>query len=328
MNDSNPSEAKKNYPDLLIDDRITVTGRKVFRFHYKKMVDNEKGTKLGADIEALHDMRVAVRRMRTAIDLFQDYYDPEFVILLQKGLQKAGKSLGRVRDIDILIQMLDHDFNVSTPSDSSEKTMFYHTLRNSWIEERVEARVKMLSYLNGKKYHRLKNTLKDFVQTPGHDQDDIEVSAPAKLLLREMASQRFHKVVAYERIFPSPSLPQLHALRIAIKQLRYTIEFLRNILGQEADICIKILKGIQDYLGDVNDIHVAINRLAKHAVGIGSCLDDLSMEIDIFISQLNSYIRQKETSLDAAVSSCSDIWYKFDEDEFLHNFTSALATLN
>jgi CHAD domain-containing protein len=324
----NPSEARKKYPDLLIGDRITVAGKKVFRFHYQKMVENEKGTKLGVDIEALHDMRVAIRRMRTAIGLFRNFYDPEFVMMLHKNLRKAGKSLGQVRDLDILIQMLDHDFNVGKPSTSSENAMFYHSLRNSWIEERVEAREKMLSYLSGKKYHRLKNLLAGFIQTTTYDKDDFEMSPPATQLLQEMASERFQNVAAFERIFPSPSLTQLHELRIAVKQLRYTIEFFRNILGEEADICITILKGIQDYFGDVNDNHVAINRLAKYADGVGSFFDAIQMEIDIFMCQLNSYIQQKKANLDAAVLSCSDVWNKFDEEGFFLTFKSALTTLN
>ncbi len=49
---------------------MSEAGRKTFRFHFRRMVYNEPGTRLGEDIEAMHDMRVATRRMRAAFRVF------------------------------------------------------------------------------------------------------------------------------------------------------------------------------------------------------------------------------------------------------------------
>ena len=56
-------------------DSMVEAGRKVFRYQFAAMLSNEDGTRTGEDIEHLHDMRVATRRMRAAFDVFGDYYE-------------------------------------------------------------------------------------------------------------------------------------------------------------------------------------------------------------------------------------------------------------
>ena len=88
-------------PGLEPDDPMSEAGRKVLRFHYRRMLYNEPGTRLGRDIEALHDMRVATRRMRSAFRVFGDYYQPKTIVGYIKGLKRTGRALGPVRDLDV-----------------------------------------------------------------------------------------------------------------------------------------------------------------------------------------------------------------------------------
>ncbi|MEJ2757266.1 MAG: CYTH domain-containing protein, partial [Anaerolineales bacterium] len=80
-------------PGIEPDDAMSEAGRKVLRFHYRRMLYHEPGTRLGEDAEALHDMRVATRRMRAAFRLFGDYFDPQVMAPLVKGLKRTGRSL-------------------------------------------------------------------------------------------------------------------------------------------------------------------------------------------------------------------------------------------
>ncbi len=84
---------------------MSEAGRKTFRFHFRRMLYNEPGTRLGQDPEALHDMRVATRRMRAAFRVFGSYYD-ESVAPYEKGLKQTGGMLGTVRDLDVFRQKI------------------------------------------------------------------------------------------------------------------------------------------------------------------------------------------------------------------------------
>ena len=88
-------------PGLQPDDPMSEAGRKTLRFHFRRMLHHEPGTRLGEDIEALHDMRVATRRMRAAFRVFGEYYDPKAVRPYLKGLKRTGRALGAVRDLDV-----------------------------------------------------------------------------------------------------------------------------------------------------------------------------------------------------------------------------------
>ena len=89
---------------MLPDEAMSEAGRKAMYTHFLKMLANEAGTRLGEDIEALHDMRVSTRRMRAAYRIFADYYDPKIFAPFNKGLRRTGAMLGAVRDLDVLLE--------------------------------------------------------------------------------------------------------------------------------------------------------------------------------------------------------------------------------
>jgi hypothetical protein len=74
-----PFPALMKTPGLGSWDPMAEAGRKILRYHFAEMLHNEAGTVLGEDIEALHDMRVATRRMRAAFGVFADAYEPDQV---------------------------------------------------------------------------------------------------------------------------------------------------------------------------------------------------------------------------------------------------------
>ena len=90
------------------DDPMGEAGRRIMYLHFQRMCQNEAGTRAGEDSEALHDMRVATRRMRAAYDLFVPYYKPKAVGRFKRGLRRTGRALGSVRDLDVLLGKMQH----------------------------------------------------------------------------------------------------------------------------------------------------------------------------------------------------------------------------
>jgi CHAD domain-containing protein len=77
---------------------------------------------------------------------------------------------------------------------------------------------------------------------------------------------RLAGVRTFDAILHQATLEQFHALRIEFKKLRYTLEYFREVLGQDVKAVINEIKGLQDHLGDLNDANVAVGILREFLV--------------------------------------------------------------
>ena len=92
--------------DVDADASIRAVALSVLRRHFSVMLAKEPGTRLADDIEELHDMRVATRRLRAVLSLFEDVL-PVTVTKLGSELAWLGRTLGAVRDLDVQLVELD-----------------------------------------------------------------------------------------------------------------------------------------------------------------------------------------------------------------------------
>jgi CHAD domain-containing protein len=241
---------------------MSEAGRKVLALHFAKMLANEEGTRLGEDIEALHDMRVATRRMRTAFQLFAPYFKAKALKPLGKGLRRTGRTLGAVRDLDVLLEKA-HAFAAGL---SAEQAPTFKPLLIEWRGRREIARGRLLEYLDGRSYRRFVTDFGAFVATSGAGALTVSAGDPTPIQVRHIAPQlilsRYEIVRGYETVVPGP-LPTMHALRIECKYLRYALEFFRDLLGPEAPLLIKQVVAMQDLLGELQDAHVAEGLLIE-----------------------------------------------------------------
>jgi CHAD domain-containing protein len=238
-------------------------GRKVLYLHFTRMLANEAGTRLGEDLEALHDMRVATRRMRAAFDLFAPYYEPKALAPFAKGLRRTGRTLGAVRDLDVLLNKAVAYQTALPPENSGalEPLLVY------WQTRREVSRRQMLEYLDGASYRRFRDAFEVFLLSPGAGAlpprgDEIKPYQVRHLVPR-LVMGRYEAVRAYEVVMPGAPLTTYHMLRIDCKRLRYALEFFREVLGPEAPSLIKQVTAMQDLLGELQDAHVAEGLLEE-----------------------------------------------------------------
>jgi inorganic triphosphatase YgiF len=130
---------KTKYPDIRPDDPMNKAGRKTLRLHFERMLAHKAGTQLGEDIEELHDMRVATRRMRAAFRLFSPYFDPKTIQPYLKGLRQIGRALGPVRDLDVFEDKAQQ-YLATLPTGQADVP---DGLLAAWQIERVSAREQM-----------------------------------------------------------------------------------------------------------------------------------------------------------------------------------------
>ena len=245
----------------------------VLRRQFAEMRAHEPGTRIGEDPEELHDMRVATRRMRAAMKVFEGAL-PERARWFRGELRWLASALGDVRDLDVQtkrLEALDGGADGYDP-DSLGKVI-------DIIEKRrTEARRRMLRALDSVRYQRLETSLgemlrrgpgaeRELAQANGHSPEGESVTSAAPGLI----SARYRKWrKAAERLDESSPPESFHDLRKKGKRLRYALEFVSEVYGKPVAALIKPLKALQDDLGDHQDAVVAAEALRELGTTTGS----------------------------------------------------------
>ena len=254
-------------PGVTADDHIAEAGRKVMRFHLARMLAREAGTREGRDPEELHAMRVATRRQRAAWRVFGASFRVARTKRYRNGLREIASRLGAVRDLDVLLEAADI-YRADLPV-SEQRAL--EPLLADWREHRDNARVLLIRELDSDGYRRWVDDYRDFVRTEGAAVLPVGPTQPHRV--RDTAGSRiwaaYEQVRAYEPVLRWADVETLHELRIAGKWLRYTLEFAREALGDDAAPLIARVTTLQDHLGLMNDANVSASMartfLVEHA---------------------------------------------------------------
>lgn len=321
-------------PGLLPDDTMAEGARKTLWFHFQRMLAHEAGTRLGEDPEALHDMRVATRRMRAALPIFQDYLDMDVVRPYLKGLRRTGRLLGAVRDLDVFYEKTRSYLDTLPAERRSE----LDPLLEVWRAQRDQARAAMLAYLDSPRYARFVEQFGEFLSTPGAGALPTVAAGgePLPHRLRHVVPVALYRRLAEVRAFDewltgtNVPLSRYHQLRIASKGLRYALEYFREILGPTAKSLIDAVKGLQDLLGDMNDAVVACNLLRDYLTwGTWGHRPDQNDFADSMIVSPGAaaYLAYRQTELQGLLARFPEVWATFHGPEFGRWLADAVAEL-
>lgn len=322
------SEAKSlKSPGVNRNDALAEAGRKVLRYQFAQMVLNEESTRLGEDIEGLHDMRVATRRMRAAMDIYGEAYTPKAIKTLLKGLRATGRRLGKVRDQDVFIDNA-RQYLLTLPEDQHAGL---NPLISTWEEARQGFRQSMLAHLDSKNYREFKEDLLAFVNSPGAGARALPDGLLTPNLVCEIAPKLIYSclgdVRAFEPLLDTATILQFHALRIAFKKFRYAIEFSQEVLGPEVKSVINDLKKIQDHLGELNDAQVATLILRDYLGEWDIQQQSLPVIERTSPEPIMGYLSTVYARRQHLMDTFRIAWENFNRPEFRQNLAASVAAL-
>jgi CHAD domain-containing protein len=211
---------------------------------------NDPVVRIDPDVEALHDLRVAVRRTRAVLRAARDLFDGEWVDRLRDELKWLGGELGPARDLDVLILHLREE----RKEVGSEATPIIRRLER----ERRGARRRAVTALNNDRYLALLDELHVAVEHPPVQTADVRL---ARVAAREY--EKLRRDVA--ALGPEPTDDALHRARIRGKRARYAAELAEPIAGKRAGKFVKAAKQFQDVIGEHQDAIVAEQRIRAFA---------------------------------------------------------------
>ncbi len=229
---------------------------RVLRNQASAMLVHVPGTRLGEDIESLHQMRVATRRMRAGMGMFASVL-PVRAGRLRAELGWLAALLGEVRDLDIQLGRFD-DWTEEMPGDHREAL---DELADLLAGHRVQARRALLEALDSRRYDRLVSGLVAML-VQGPSSRSTTGRAPAVTTMPELIEER-HRAAgkSARRAKRTGAATDYHRLRIRCKRLRYALEFASGLYDGELKGFVRQMTRLQDALGSMQDAEVASSRL-------------------------------------------------------------------
>ncbi len=223
---------------------------------------NEEGVLESEEAEFVHQMRVALRRLRSALRIFGPALPAEFVQHFSAPLRDLASALGAARDWDVALDEILAPVQRACPGDPRLKALAEaagpaHTHARSAAREAVAA----------PEYGRLLLELVSALHHPGLADDApavADLAAFAKKRLRQIKTRVAKRAEVAASLAPQP----LHALRITCKRLRYAREFFAPLdTGKRGKHAIAALTELQTVLGRLNDLSNAAGLFAQLANG-------------------------------------------------------------
>jgi len=212
---------------------------------------NEQGLLNSKDPEFVHQARVALRRLRSAIKLFAPVLPPEFVATYGQTWQTLGSALGEARNWDVFLEETLPPIAAAFPEDKDIRR-----LRKAAQRKTQSARKSIIGLLATREYPRLLLEFTAAVYTVGQT-----LPIPLEDFARQQISRHARKSrkLAIRHAELSPG--ERHKMRIAFKKLRYTLEFFVPLMPQrKVKPYLVALSQLQDELGLIND-HVTAETL-------------------------------------------------------------------
>ena len=217
-----------------------------------RLLRHDAGVRLGEDPEAVHQARVATRRVRSALRTFRDVLDPEWGGSLRGRLKQVAGGLGAVRDTEVLRDRL-RSSGRSLPEGDREGLEELVTMLES---TRDEARERLLAAIREPTYVALLDELVEAAREPRVLED--AAGAPAVSELASALERPWtHLEHAVEGAREDASDASLHAVRIRAKRARYAAEAVSPVFGKRAVAFADAAADLQDVLGDHQDSVVA-----------------------------------------------------------------------
>ena len=232
---------------------------------FEEMIVQEPRAWEGLDPEGVHKMRVATRRLRSALRAFKKVL-PAPVRSFNSEFKWLAAVLGGVRDLDVAMGNLPEFLAEIPPEDAAHLDDFQGHLAHRWQEERK----RLLACLTSRRYGGLKTGFAGLLER-GPSERDMETlgSITVGEAAQQLIGKRYRGVLRRGRQITSASSDEsLHALRIQCKRLRYLLEFFRPAYGEVLRAEIRRLKKLQDVLGDFQDACVASEFLRGYAEGL------------------------------------------------------------
>lgn len=229
---------------------------------FKIMRSHEDGAKAGKDPSHLHDLRVALRRLRSILRLFRKPLRETWADDIDQRLAAVGDALGPARDFDVWMERVRA---LAAQRDVSRSRVWKRYLAHQG--QRVEPhRIVVRQVLTGARYRNLMQELTYFLRTQLSELTKERKDEPVEPYVAKRLLRLSRRIVASEIPGGAWETEDFHEFRKECRRGRYMAEHFGSVLGPVTRRWGKRLKRMADALGDLHDADVELERMAYETV--------------------------------------------------------------
>lgn len=294
--------------------------RLVLQTRFEEMYSLAKAAMNWDDPEGVHSMRVASRRLRSALRDFTPYLRKSRLRASQKDIRNIADALGEVRDQDVAIMALEKTAS-KAPRDAVGAVE--HCIGSKKVQRDV-ARTNLKSALRKDQLRGLRSSFISALEvaTPAPKNSNSTTAVDNVTYFKMARSVILDRLRELEKLSDSLYSPfevdPLHDMRIAAKRLRYAIELFQSCWGRSMKTYAKRVARLQTALGGLHDCDVWVESIGKdmlkakklkqvgHAAGSEWLMNH-------FLRQRTRYLRQ-----------AFDLWREWENDGVSDKLREAL----
>lgn len=231
------------------------------------MQQNSAGSIRGKDTEFMHDYRVSIRKTRSALTQIDKVLPRDIITEYNNFFSGLGKITTPVRDLDVF-QLKLESYQQGLGKTAQARLQ---PLRDYLAQKRDAAQKKFIETLKSAEYRQRIKQWREYLENPEPTSPPLENTEKAIYKLADELIWNIYKMALEEgnAITDDTEAEALHELRKTCKKLRYLMEFFQSLYPAEKirDL-IQALKGLQDNLGEYNDLHVhqgVLKKFIKHS---------------------------------------------------------------
>ena len=267
-------------------------------------------------VDAVHDIRVAIRRLRSILRDFGSVVDKRPLAELTKALKKLGSELGRVRDIDVLIEELEE---LEKKADGKYKEGICLII-DEMRERRAREGKELTNSITGEFVLELRSRFTASIESALRQRRQFEFEN-----VRDEGSRTIRKCLdefkeLSDAFYRPYSVKKLHRLRIAGKHLRYAIELFQPQFGDTLKPFAEGMKRMQSHLGEIHDCDVWVERMTS--IADKKAKDDVEKLKHYAAVWLISQFVERRTS---AYSAALALWLEWDSAGFCGELESTVS---
>jgi CHAD domain-containing protein len=280
----------------------------------------------GDDPEIIHDVRVAIRRIRACISLRTPDAAQKRASAIDRKLRGLFRMLGEVRDLDVLLASV---YTYSKRLGIRRAKEFVAFVNDCEIR-RSKALSRVISAFSPPAFEA---SLGAFSELPVMYRESGEPAfraVPALLDAPVLIAGTYRALLAFDPMLKTGATPDetYHAARRAAKRHRYSIEFFSGMLGPGAERCHGTVKALQDHLGSMNDTFSAIRRVMSFlsrsmaAGGDGQYPGDHPPGPEV-----TRYLALRQTESRRLAAGFTHVWKRVSSPTFRRTLFTALGAI-
>ena len=238
---------------------------------------------LRGDPDAVHDLRVATRRLEGCLRTFQDFFPRRGVRGTLKRLATIRDAAGGVRDRDIALEL------------ASKAGLRENRLTAMLSSQREQAAAELAALLDHRpltgfivswaRLLRLDRTAPSNKSRRGRWRLDRSPTENCSAVLPDLAERFFDR--AAKLVVAGADETALHRLRIRAKRLRYALELFPDCYGRGFEKRVASLKGLQEHLGSINDCRATATLLSRQEFREGDTAEQATALTHFLEERLN-----------------------------------------